>query len=423
MLSEIFELLQVLRRPRWPAEKMAAYRRRKLRRLIDHAYQGVPYYRELMERNGIRPEEIRDFPDLARLPVSTKAMLRAAGPDTLARGAGNLITQHTSGHSGTPFAVHCTPEERQTRRLREFRMLLTAGQLSSFDQLVLLGPTTQRPRRLHRTLGFYRMDVIPCTLAAAELTARLLATRPDVLWVYPTSLKTVLYHTGKPLSEICRPRTMITSSQVMDLPFRERLLAGNPGMEIVDIYGASEVGRIASACELRNGLHLDEDALHVELLADGQPVPAGQPGSVTVTALDQLAMPFIRYELGDLCRLRLDECGCGRPSARVDPPAGRNADMATLPDGTKTSCAPLDIVLRGETDLVQYRFVQTSRKHIRAELFYPEAPSASRLDEMRKNFSAHFDDQIDFTIELMANYRTDGQKFKVFISELDGDPQ
>ncbi|MDZ7639872.1 MAG: hypothetical protein U5J83_16745 [Bryobacterales bacterium] len=154
-------------------------------------------------------------------------------------------------------------------------MLLAAGRLGPRDRLVLLGPTVNRPQRLHRSLGFYPLEVIPCTLPPAELSQRLLATRPEVLWVYPTSLKTVLYHTGMRLSEICRPRTLITSSQAMDLPFRERLLSEIPGMEIVDIYGASEVGRIASVCELRNGLHLEEDSLHVELLDAGHPVSPG----------------------------------------------------------------------------------------------------------------------------------------------------
>ncbi len=423
MLSEILELLRLLRRPHWPAEKLAEYRRRKLHRLIHHAFDHVPYYRDLMQRNGLRPQDIREFSDLAHLPVTTKAMLREAGPAALARDAGNLQTQHTSGSSGTPFAVHCTPGERRTRRLREFRMLLTAGQIGPRDQLVLLCPTVQRPSRLHRALGFYRLEVIPCSLPPAELTARLLATRPDVLWVYPTSLKTVLYHSGKRLAEICRPRTLITSAQVMDTPFRERLLAENPGLEIVDIYGASEVGRIAAACERRKGLHLEEDALHVELLCEGKPVAAGEEGIVTVTALDQLAMPFIRYEMGDLCRLRLDHCPCGRSSARVDPPAGRNADMVTLPNGKKTSCAPLDIALRDETDLVQYRFVQTSLRHIRAELFYPADPGAERLAAVREQCSAALEHQIEFSIELMPTYRTDGPKFKVFISELGGNPQ
>jgi phenylacetate-CoA ligase len=418
MVGEVFEFLQLLARPKWPPERMAQYRRQKLRQLIHHAYETVPYYRNLMDGHGVRPEDIQDFRDLVKIPITTKADLRRAGSDALATGSGDLVTRHTSGHSGMPFAVQCTAEEMQTRRLREFRMLLTAARVRPFDRLVLLGPTVTRPRRLHRTLGLFRMEVIPCTLAPTELTNRFLETRPDVLWVYPTSLKTVLYQTGKVLSEICRPRTLITSAQVMEEPFREKLLADSPQMEIVDIYGASEVGRIASACEVRQGLHLEDDSLHVELLAGDSPVPAGEYGEAVITSLDQLAMPFIRYNLGDLCRFRPDPCTCGRPSRCIAPPLGRNADMISSKDGRKSSAAPLDHVLRDEVNLVQYRFVQTSVSAIRAELFYTSEPGQERLDMVRKQLAAALDHEFEITVQTIPHYRTDGQKFKVFVSEL-----
>ena len=119
----------------------------------------------------------------------------------------------------------------------------------------------------------------------------------------------------------------------MDEPFRRRLLGENPGLEIVDIYGSAEVGRIAAAHACRDGLHVEEDALHVELLDGGKPVERGALGTVTITAFGQRAMPFIRYEQGDLCRERLDPSACGRPTARLDPPLGRIMNMLTLPDG------------------------------------------------------------------------------------------
>ena len=419
MIGEILEFWQTQTRAKWPAAKLAAFRRQKLQRLIHHAYANVPYYRDLMQQAGVLPGDIADFPDLTRIPVTTKAMLRDAGDRALATGSSNLLSQHTSGHSGVPFMVRYTQQEHQSRRLREFRMLISAG-VRPRDQLVLLGPTRSRPQRLHRWLGLYRMEVIPCTLTHQDLSARFEATRPDVLWVYPTSLKTVLYHTRKTLYQLVQPRIMITSAQVMDAPFRQRLLAESPGLEIVDIYGSSEVGRIAAVCERRTGLHVEEDALHVELLSNGQAVSPGQAGSVTITALDQLAMPFIRYEQGDLCRQNFEPCPCGRNTSLLYPPAGRNADMITLPDGQKVSCAIVDVALRDEIELLQYRFVQTSHSHIRVELCYRRPPSDEHLENLRKLLSACTNGQIDYTTELLPDFRMEGSKFKVFVSELAG---
>ncbi|MDZ7639871.1 MAG: hypothetical protein U5J83_16740 [Bryobacterales bacterium] len=129
-------------------------------------------------------------------------------------------------------------------------------------------------------------------------------------------------------------------------------------------------------------------------------------------------MPFIRYDLGDLCRMRLDDCPCGRSTRRIDPPIGRNADMITLPDGKKASCALLDVALRDLSGLVQYRFVQTGlTTSSRLNSFFDASPGAERLGELREHISALLANAFEITIEQMPCYRTDGQKFKVFVSD------
>src|SRR5512140_388581 len=154
MILEALEFAGLLNRKRWPRERLDDLRRTKLRRLIDHAYQKVPYYRSLMDRAGVKPEQIREPSDLARLPITTKKDLRQAGEGCLATGHGELTVLHTSGHSGAPFEVRMTPAEYRTRRLREFRMLIGVG-VRPRDRLTLLGPLRTRTARLHRRLGFY----------------------------------------------------------------------------------------------------------------------------------------------------------------------------------------------------------------------------------------------------------------------------
>jgi phenylacetate-CoA ligase len=179
------------------------------------------------------------------------------------------------------------------------------------DRLTLLGPIRTRPARLHRRLGFYRMEVIPLVLPRQEQLRRFRLSRPDVLWAYPTTLQTMLHYAGCELRDLAQPRFLITSSEVMRPLLRQRLGAEMPEMEIVNIYGPTEAGRIAAECRARRGLHLEDDAVIVELLENGSPVEPGREGTVVLTCLDQLAMPLIRYEHGDICRLRPEPCACG----------------------------------------------------------------------------------------------------------------
>jgi phenylacetate-CoA ligase len=417
MISEPFEFAGLLRRRGWSRARLDDLRRAKLQRLVRHAYENVPYYRALMERAGVTPGDLAGPADLARLPVTTKADLRRAGGACLARGHGELMTLHTSGHTGVPFEVRLTPAEYRTRRLREFRMLIAAG-VRPRDRLTLLGPIRTRPPRLHRLLGFYRLEVISGMLPAGEQLRRLRDSRPDVLWVYPSVLKGVLFLAQCELHELARPRFLITSASVMEPVFREQLLAANPGLEIVDIYGSAEAGRIAATCSVRRGLHLEDDALIVELLDEGRPAAPDAHGTVVITCLDQLAMPLIRYEQGDLGRLLPDGCSCGRQTPLLEPPIGRSADMITLPSGRKVSYIRLEVALRHETALLEYRFVQESLQHIEAQLCFKQDPPAAKIEEIRRCLEQYLEEGQTLTVRVVPEMQFEGTKFKVFVSKL-----
>jgi phenylacetate-CoA ligase len=415
VISEVFEFAGLLHRKTWSRERLDDLRRAKLRRLLYHAYEHVPYYRRLMDQAGVKPAEIREPSDLSRLPVTTKNDLRMAGEDCLTKGHGELTVLHTSGHSGVPFAVHVTAAEYRTRRLREFRMLIGTG-VRPRDRLTLLGPVRTRPSRLHRRLGLYRMEVIPAVLSDDEQLRRFRLSHPDVLWAYPHSLETMLYKARCSLRDLARPRFLITSSEVMRPILRERLRAEMPEMEIVNIYGSAEAGRIAAECRARRGLHLEEDALIVEILENGSPAEPGREGTVVVTCLDQLAMPLIRYEQGDIGRLRLEPCDCGWHTPVMDPPLGRSHDMMTLPDGTKVAPTRLEVSLRHEKDLLQYRFVQERLDRLQAQLCFRRAPTPAKLAELKQRMEEAAGLAVD--IEIVPEMKFEGVKFKVFVSRL-----
>ncbi len=417
MIAEVFEFAGLLRRKTWSRQRLDALRRTKLRRLLQHAYENVPYYRLLMDQAGVKPAEIREPSDLSRLPVTTKRDLRLAEEECLARDHGELTVLHTSGHSGAPFAVHLTVAEYRTRRLREFRMLIGIG-VRPRDRLTLLGPVRTRPDRLHRRLGLYRLDVIPAVLSDEEQLRRFRLSNPDVLWAYPHTLETLLYRARCSLRDLARPRFLITSSEVMRPALREQLRTEMPEMEIVNIYGSAEAGRIAAECRARRGLHLEEDALLVEILDNGSPVEPGREGSVVVTCLDQLAMPLIRYEQGDICRLRPEPCGCGWHTPVMYPPIGRNSDLLTLPCGTKVAPTRLEVSLRHEEDLLQYRFVQERLDRLQAQLCFRRAPTPAKLAELKSRMEAAAGGNLAVDIEILPEIRFESLKFKIFVSKL-----
>jgi len=90
------------------------------------------------------------------------------------------------------------------------------------------------------------------------------------------------------------------------------------GVPFRDVYGATELGELAISCGHGKGLHVCEDMYELEVLGpDGQPVPDGQIGCITVTDFTNMAMPMIRYQLGDIGYAMDERCPCGRTERRI----------------------------------------------------------------------------------------------------------
>ena len=61
-------------------EQIRAWQSERLVKQVQHVYEHVPYYRNLMNEKGVTPADIRSVDDLHKLPFLTKADLRDAYP-------------------------------------------------------------------------------------------------------------------------------------------------------------------------------------------------------------------------------------------------------------------------------------------------------------------------------------------------------
>ncbi|GAH17287.1 unnamed protein product, partial [marine sediment metagenome] len=70
-------------------------------------------------------------------------------------------------------------------------------------------------------------------------------------------------------------------------------------------------GGIFAECVQHHGHHTNAELNVVEIIRDRKVVALGEAGEVTVTNLENHAMPFIRYNLEDIGVLLEDDCSCG----------------------------------------------------------------------------------------------------------------
>lgn len=72
----------------------------RLQKQVKNVYENVPMYRERMDKKGVKPEDIKELKDLAKLPFTTKQDLRDYYPfELFAADKKDIVRIHAS--SGT----------------------------------------------------------------------------------------------------------------------------------------------------------------------------------------------------------------------------------------------------------------------------------------------------------------------------------
>jgi phenylacetate-CoA ligase len=309
--------------------------------LLRHARRTTPFYARRFAEAGIDPDELRGWHDLGRLPVLTKAEIRAHGPEMMsgAYDREGLRLKTTSGSTGVSLEVWVDEPSMQFKRGCTLRADEWSGWRFGEPVAMIWGNPEYLKRgwrgRLRNALLERRryLDTLKMDEAAMGAYAADLARRPASL-IFGHAHSVYLFAEfvrARGLGPI-RPRGIITTAMILH-DWQRRTIEEVFACKVTNRYGCEEVSLIASECERHEGLHVNTHGVHVELIRDGRPVGPGEPGSVVVTDLTNRAMPIIRYHVGDVATWAGRACSCGRAMPLLERVEGREADYVTTAGG------------------------------------------------------------------------------------------
>jgi phenylacetate-CoA ligase len=420
MIGEFLELRQLLKNRKLSRDELEALQNRKLRAVIQHAYENITYYNTLFGSAGLSPNDIRTVDDLNYIPLTNKDDLRNAGLERIIANDVNppsCIKTNTSGSSGKPFIIYVSQEEDRIRRLVLFRSLLSVG-LKPWDRFAVLGSQEPHKTRFHQRLGLYRSAKISRFLSVEDQILLLQKIQPSVLWVYPTVLRALLHKIDYRLSKIVRPRILIAVGEVLDEVMKNRIIA-DLDVEIFNLYGATEVGIIAAECQTHEGLHINVDHLILESLEDHQPPESVKSGFAVLTSLNVSTMPFIRYRLGDICTFIDNTCSCGSSLPLMSTPQGREADVVRLPSGRVLSPLPFQSILQNISKIDQFRIIQEDYDQFVLQIVFKEIPKQELIQKIQSQYMTYLDEPVKFDIQIVDFIQEEKLKFGTFISRLN----
>lgn len=338
----------------------------RLKHVLVHASERVPFWRRRLARFGVRPEALRSIRDLAPLPPLTERDLLDFGDELLTDGSRQPDWFQTrameDGRDGLGLSYCLDERARRERLADELRHVTWTGLDWRAPRAVLAG-RAEHGGTLEGAGGRLRgglkrgvwMNAGNVRAEAADFNTRAARAEAELLVGAPSVLDRWLDEAPEPRF---RPRVVQSWGESLSRARRERITRA-VGAPVFDAYRTRETGEAAHECGEHAGLHVSMERVIFEFVRNGEPVGDGEDGEILVTVLDNLAEPLLRYRMGDVgCRVPEPVCACGRTSERILLTDGRVDELVTTPSGRRVHADWIEWLLEGCPGVLEWRVRQ-----------------------------------------------------------------
>ncbi len=349
-------------------------------------------------------------------------MRSSGGLSILAKGVNtkNCVVKHTSGSTGEPLKLFFSEAERDFQILVNLRIFLAAG-FKLTDKTVYLSNPRRFPQQKYwfQHLGILRRDYLSVFDAPEAHIEALGRLRPDFLYGYASSLIPLAHAIQEQAIKDISPKAVFSSTETLD-PKSRVLIESAMNTTVYDLMGSNELGDIAWECPAHEGFHLNDDTVILEFLdKHDKPVQPGQAGRLVCTSLYGYTMPFIRYELGDICVTSDNMCSCGRTLPLMESVKGRANDFIVLPDGKRMASFFLVIIMQDFHDIVQYRVIQEQKDRILVQIVNAKGGSETTSHRIKEEIENALQNRVAVRVETVQQIPRDPSgKIRTIVSNI-----
>ena len=328
-------------------EDLEKLQRERIKNILDYAYNNIPFYREKFDKCGVKPSDFVNIKDIEKFPTTSVDELRKAIKEKkIGKHARKTKLLATTGSTGTPFVFPINKEAEDERLGCMFRTIEWYGHelgvknarfwrtsknkcLTSKIKENLLG------RRLE--LSIYDADDPEGSfLDENKIKAyieKIKRYKPEIIDGYVGAFVIIANYILENKVQGVSPKSIVTGGEYLSFESR-KLIEKAFRCKVYNRYGGTETSLMAHECEKGN-LHIISDKLYLEVLKDDVPVQSGELGEVVVTDFTNMALPFIRFKVGDVALADDPKkvCACGRGLHLLKAVEGRINDLMILKDG------------------------------------------------------------------------------------------
>ena len=377
------------------------FQEEKLRELLQYLKEKSPYYQRLFRENNIDITQIQHLEDLQRLPTTSKDDLQRYNDDFLCVPKEAIVDYaSTSGTLGKPVTFGLTDRDLERLAYNEAISLSCAG-ISQGDVVQLM---TTIDRRFMAGLAYFLgirhlgASIVRIGAGIPELQwDSILSYHPTYLIAVPSFLLKLIeyaekngidYRHSSVKGVVCIGETLRQQDFSPNL-LTDKIMEKWPELRLYSTYASTEMSTTFTECDAQQGGHHHPGLIITEVLDDeGNPLPYGQLGELTITTLGVEGMPLLRFRTGDMVTLHDTPCSCGRNTLRVSPVVGRKQQMIKYKGTTLYPPALMDLLT--EFAQVENYIIEISSNEILTDEILIKIGTCEPSEALKEEIANHF---------------------------------
>lgn len=398
----------------------------RLKKLLVHCSNNVPYYNELFKKIKFKPEDMKDTQEIEKIPVLTKEIVRANYDSFKAKDFEKYQPRkhQTGGSTGKPFVSYFDYWSHSYLWGNNFRAWKVVSDYKVGDKIIINAHGSLMPKQssFKRSVYFllqhadwisnYHNDYN----SLIQAWDRINKSKAILMYGASSSLyliaKFAQHHHIKNTSGL---KAIYTTSDML-YPDQRKTIEEVFSAPVLDSYGCPEAGIITFECEKQNGFHINQESVLIEI-ADKDDEGKGR---ILSTSLFNYAFPFVRYDTGDVGKITNEKCDCGRSLPRITELSGRIRDFIVLPDGRHIHGAffnRLEILYKSKW-IDEYQIIQESEDKLILKININKEPSEHEKNEIISELHKALSPSLKIDFDFSGIQKTKGGKFRLVHSHV-----
>jgi phenylacetate-CoA ligase len=308
--------------------------KKELRKTVEHAYRYSAFTRNLLDKAGVKIDQIRNIRDLELLPITRKNdIIEAQKIHPPFGGLSSVSALEIERIFISPGPIY----EYQPSGIQWFARSFHAAGFGKGDIAVNTFTYHMSPAGILFQEGLRQVGatvVVMGTGNSDTLIKTMLDLKVNCFVGTPTFLMNVIKRAeemGYQFKSRFGLKKAWFTGEMLSASLR-KLFENDYQISTFQAYAVTEPGgAIAYECSEKSGMHLMEEYV-VEIIdpQTGKQLGPGEVGEIVVTPIHNKTWGLIRFGTGDLSSFTTESCPCGRTAYRIAGIVGRTGDAVKV---------------------------------------------------------------------------------------------